>query len=68
MSATMPCPAGIDGNPLAVIARQMGVPMHEIRNRCPLYLEDGTEAPADLDAQVMAGGLLELRLRVLWLH
>jgi len=44
---------GIDGNPLAVLARQLGVPMHEIRNRCPLYLEDGTEAPADLDAQVL---------------
>ena len=32
---------GIDGNPLAVLAKQMGIPMHSIDSRCPLYLEGG---------------------------
>lgn len=47
---------GIDGNPLAVLAHQLGLSMHEIKNRCPLYLDDGTEAPADLDQLVRVSG------------
>lgn len=43
---------GIDGNPLAVLARQLGVRMHDIRSQCPMYLEEGGEAPQELDEQV----------------
>ena len=43
---------GIDGNPLAVVARQMGIPMHEIASRCPLYVEGGAEAEKDVDEVV----------------
>ncbi|KAL6764103.1 flavin-containing amine oxidoreductase-domain containing protein [Haematococcus lacustris] len=45
---------GIDGNPLAVLARQLGLPMHRITDRCPLYLPGGEEAPKDLDDKVLA--------------
>lgn len=44
---------GIDGNPLAVVARQLGVPMHAINSEAvPLYTSGGTEANKRLDSQV----------------
>jgi lysine-specific histone demethylase 1 len=43
---------GIDGNPLAVLARQLGLPFHKISDRCPLHLPGGQEAPKYLDDQV----------------
>ncbi len=44
---------GIDGNPLAVLARQMGIPMHDIDGGdVPLYLRDGTEPDGDIDEEV----------------
>jgi hypothetical protein len=43
---------GVDGNPLAVLARQLRLPLHNIREKCPMYLDSGDEAPLDLDEQV----------------
>jgi hypothetical protein len=46
---------GVDGNPLAVLARQLGAPMHGIEaDDVPLYQPDGSEAALDIDAQVRA--------------
>ncbi|KAF5835288.1 flavin-containing amine oxidoreductase-domain containing protein [Dunaliella salina] len=42
---------GVDGNPLAVLARQLQLPLHNIRDKCPMYLDNGEEAPQDLDDQ-----------------
>lgn len=44
---------GIDGNPLAVLARQLDIPMHDINsNDVPLYLRDGSQLPQAVDMQV----------------
>lgn len=43
---------GIDGNPLAVLARQLGAPLHPISEEVPLYQPDGSEADRELDSQV----------------
>jgi hypothetical protein len=45
---------GIDGNPLAVVAKQMALPLADIRSACPLYMPDGTPADAALDKLVRA--------------
>ncbi|BDA49228.1 Lysine-specific histone demethylase 1 homolog 1 [Coccomyxa sp. Obi] len=43
---------GIDGNPLAVLAAQLNIPLHDINTAgVPLYLEDGTEADTRIDAK-----------------
>ncbi|GIL92116.1 hypothetical protein Vretifemale_19590, partial [Volvox reticuliferus] len=43
---------GCDGNPLAVLANQIGVPLQEVRAETPLYWEDGRPVDAGLDQQV----------------
>ncbi|OMO85492.1 Amine oxidase [Corchorus olitorius] len=43
---------GINGNPLGVLARQMGLPLHKVRDICPLYLPDGKAVDADIDSRV----------------
>ena len=43
---------GADGNPIAVIAKQMALPFWKIRDECPLYLEDGEPVDADTDKRV----------------
>eukprot|EP00955_Chlamydomonas_euryale_P017852 190307-Chlamydomonas_euryale.AAC.1 len=43
---------GTDGNPLAVLARQMQIPMHVISDNTPLYLDGGREADAEDDQRV----------------
>jgi phytoene dehydrogenase-like protein len=43
---------GIDGNPLAILAKQLRIPMHVIRTECPLYLPNGAQVPAAADAAV----------------
>ena len=44
---------GIDGNPLAVLAKQLQIPLHDINTaNVPLYLAGGEEAAAELDAEV----------------
>ncbi len=46
---------GIDGNPLAVLARQLRIPMYALKNgeeeEAPIYMDDGTPADPVLDAR-----------------
>lgn len=43
---------GINGNPLGVLARQLGFPLHKVRDVCPLYLPDGRNVNSDVDSKV----------------
>ncbi|XP_078429674.1 lysine-specific histone demethylase 1 homolog 1-like [Wolffia australiana] len=45
---------GINGNPLAVLARQLGFPLHKVRDHCPLYRPDGAAVDAAIDGAVEA--------------
>ena len=48
---------GIDGNPLAALARQLGAPLHRIvsgADHVPLMLPDGRVAPREADGEVEA--------------
>ncbi|KAM3287642.1 lysine-specific histone demethylase 1 1 [Capsicum chacoense] len=45
---------GINGNPLGVLARQLGVPLHKVRDICPLYLPNGRTVNPDIDSKVEA--------------
>lgn len=43
---------GINGNPLGVLARQLGFPLHKVRDICPLYLPNGRTVNPDIDSRV----------------
>ncbi|XP_022981375.1 lysine-specific histone demethylase 1 homolog 2-like isoform X2 [Cucurbita maxima] len=43
---------GIHANPLGVLARQLSIPLHKVRDNCPLYKPDGTLIGKDIDAKV----------------
>lgn len=43
---------GINGNPLGVLARQLGLPLHKVRDICPLYLPDGEAVNSETDSKV----------------
>lgn len=43
---------GINGNPLGVLARQLGYPLHKVRDICPLYLPDGKAVDSAVDSRV----------------
>ncbi|KAF9608277.1 hypothetical protein IFM89_008562 [Coptis chinensis] len=43
---------GINGNPLGVLARQLGFPLHKVRDICPLYLPDGKAVDSEIDSKV----------------
>lgn len=43
---------GIHANPLGVLARQLSVPLHKVRDRCPLYFPDGRTVETRLDRSV----------------
>ncbi|XP_002981558.2 protein FLOWERING LOCUS D [Selaginella moellendorffii] len=43
---------GMHGNPLGVIARQLGLPLHKIRDKCPLYQPGGAPVNEDADLKV----------------
>lgn len=43
---------GINGNPLGVLARQLGLPLHKVRDICPLYLPDGKAVDSEIDSRV----------------
>eukprot|EP00887_Chlorella_sp_A99_P000274 scaffold13.g274.t1 len=45
---------GIDGNPVAVLAAQMGLPLALTRDDTPLFMEDGTQADPEVDALIEA--------------
>ncbi|XP_076954050.1 lysine-specific histone demethylase 1 homolog 1-like [Bidens hawaiensis] len=43
---------GINGNPLGVLARQLGFPLHKVRDICPLYLPNGDTVNPEIDSKV----------------
>ncbi|KAK8968971.1 hypothetical protein KSP40_PGU012336 [Platanthera guangdongensis] len=43
---------GINGNPLGVLARQLGLPLHKVRDKCPLYLPDGRPVDPAVDSRI----------------
>lgn len=43
---------GTLGNPLGIIAKQVGLSLHKIRDKCPLYRSDGQPVDPDLDRKV----------------
>ncbi|KAK1430272.1 hypothetical protein QVD17_12901 [Tagetes erecta] len=43
---------GINGNPLGVLARQLGFPLHKVRDICPLYLPNGNTVNPEIDSKV----------------
>ncbi|XP_047337386.1 lysine-specific histone demethylase 1 homolog 1 [Impatiens glandulifera] len=43
---------GINGNPFGVLARQLGYPLHKVRDICPLYLPDGRTIDKEIDSKV----------------
>ncbi|KAK9814743.1 hypothetical protein WJX72_010741 [[Myrmecia] bisecta] len=46
---------GIDGNPLAILAKQLQIPLHLINTQqVPLHVEDGSEANKAIDDQTEA--------------
>ena len=43
---------GAAGNPLTLLAKQLMIPLHKIRDSCPLYRSDGTPLDSELDAEM----------------
>ena len=43
---------GIHANPLGVLARQLSIPLHKVRDKCPLYKPDGTPVDKDIDSNI----------------
>lgn len=43
---------GINGNPFGVLARQLGLPLHKVRDICPLYLPNGRAVNKEIDSKV----------------
>ncbi|KAL2245413.1 lysine-specific histone demethylase 1 homolog 2 [Sesamum indicum] len=43
---------GIHANPLGVLARQLSIPLHKVRDKCPLYKPDGTPVDEKIDSEV----------------
>ncbi|XP_024922693.1 lysine-specific histone demethylase 1 homolog 2 isoform X2 [Ziziphus jujuba] len=43
---------GIHANPLGVLARQLSIPLHKVRDNCPLYKPDGAPVGKDIDSKV----------------
>ncbi|PON34568.1 Histone lysine-specific demethylase [Trema orientale] len=43
---------GTLGNPLGIVARQLGSTLHKVRDKCPLYCLDGKPVDADMDMKV----------------
>ncbi|XP_061360449.1 protein FLOWERING LOCUS D [Gastrolobium bilobum] len=43
---------GTLGNPLGIVARQLGDMLHKVRDRCPLYSLDGKPVDPEMDVKV----------------
>ncbi|KAL2326686.1 hypothetical protein Fmac_025744 [Flemingia macrophylla] len=43
---------GTLGNPLGIVARQLGELLHKVRDKCPLYCADGRPVDPDTDVNV----------------
>ncbi|CAN1747558.1 Protein FLOWERING LOCUS D [Linum perenne] len=45
---------GTLGNPLGILAKQLGHTLHKVRDKCPLYRTDGKPVDLDMDMKVEA--------------
>ncbi|KAI4333720.1 hypothetical protein L6164_018493 [Bauhinia variegata] len=43
---------GIHANPLGVLARQLSIPLHKVRDNCPLYKPDGAPVDKEMDSDI----------------
>ncbi|XP_024965374.1 lysine-specific histone demethylase 1 homolog 2 isoform X2 [Cynara cardunculus var. scolymus] len=43
---------GIHANPLGVLARQLSIPLHKVRDKCPLYNPEGQPVAREIDSKV----------------
>ncbi|KAK8591561.1 hypothetical protein V6N13_031601 [Hibiscus sabdariffa] len=43
---------GIHANPLGVLARQLSIPLHKVRDNCPLYKPDGVPVKKEIDSWI----------------
>ncbi|KAK6946760.1 SWIRM domain [Dillenia turbinata] len=43
---------GIHANPLGVLARQLAIPLHKVRDKCPLYNPDGVLVDKEIDTRI----------------
>ncbi|XP_022734993.1 lysine-specific histone demethylase 1 homolog 2-like [Durio zibethinus] len=43
---------GIHANPLGVLARQLSIPLHKVRDSCPLYKPDGAPVNKEIDSRI----------------
>ncbi|KAK4768050.1 hypothetical protein SAY87_003191 [Trapa incisa] len=43
---------GIHANPLGVLARQLSIPLHKVREKCPLYKPDGILVDKEIDSRI----------------
>ncbi|XP_071725879.1 lysine-specific histone demethylase 1 homolog 2 [Rutidosis leptorrhynchoides] len=43
---------GIHANPLGVLARQLSIPLHKVRDVCPLYDPEGKPVSSEVDSKV----------------
>ncbi|XP_031502678.1 lysine-specific histone demethylase 1 homolog 2-like [Nymphaea colorata] len=43
---------GIHANPLGVLARQLSLPLHKVRDKCPLYRPDGSPLDEETDSKI----------------
>ncbi|KAI3989944.1 hypothetical protein MKX01_003647 [Papaver californicum] len=43
---------GVHANPLGVLSRQLSVPLHKVRDKCPLYKSGGASIDAAIDSKV----------------
>ncbi|CAJ2636546.1 unnamed protein product [Trifolium pratense] len=43
---------GVNANPLAVLARQLSIPLHKVRANCPLFKPNGEPVNREMDSSV----------------
>ncbi|GAA0144378.1 oxidase [Lithospermum erythrorhizon] len=43
---------GTHANPLGVLARQLSIPLHKIKDECPFYRSDGLPVDGEIDSKV----------------
>ncbi|KAJ4845240.1 Lysine-specific histone demethylase 1 2 [Turnera subulata] len=43
---------GMHANPLGVLARQLSIPLHKVRDNCPLYKPDGAAVDEEVDSKI----------------
>ncbi|KAH7844426.1 hypothetical protein Vadar_027859 [Vaccinium darrowii] len=43
---------GIHANPLGVLARQLSIPLHKVRDNCPLYKPNGDLVDKEVDSKI----------------